>query len=104
LREKSRQLAHAFAHRIGSGQGVAGWRELHANTGGWLAVQSGRSRKRLRGQLNPGDVPQTNGGTVRIGTQHDVAKLFGVAELTVDNHRGGNRLPSDVRQLADRAG
>jgi hypothetical protein len=103
-REVTLQFLHALANRFRGGQRVAGGRQLHADAGGRLAVQAGRSRVVLSPQFDARDVAQMNCGAVSIGAQHDAAEFLHAGELAVDHHRGEDRLARQVGQIADRAG
>ncbi len=56
---------------LGGGQRIAGWRKLHADAGGRLAVQPRRGGVALRAELDAGDVAQAHRRAVGIGAQHD---------------------------------
>jgi len=76
---------------------------LHADGGGWLAVQARGKLVFLAADFYPRHVADANGGTVRIGLEHDVGELRRGGKLALDQDSRRNFLGLGARQITNTA-
>ena len=102
--EEFLQLFHPRFNGGSGGGGVTAVGEHHRDTHRRFAVQTHGSSVAFRAQLDAGNVFQIDVAALAVAAQHDVAELFGRAELAFSGNGGGKALPFHCRQSAERAG
>src|SRR5471032_396900 len=103
-RQATRQLRKLRADRAGGFHRVALRREADTDRRRRFAVQPRKRRVAVPAQLDPRDILQPNGRSIRARFQHDFAEFGRRDQLPPDRDRRRQLLTGDERHVAERAG